>query len=89
MFWAGAELIAEFRQGLFLEVVGEDLEQRAANEGQIGQQIGVARARAIFSHQYVAAPMIADFDPAPVSLNQGQPLLGPMLLGWRTGQVIP
>src|SRR5580700_1239474 len=33
--------------------------------------------------------MIADFDPAPVSPNQGQPLLGPMLLGRRAGQVIP
>ena len=88
MFWAGAEVLPEFREGLVLELIGQGVEQRVAKEGQIGQQVGVAGARAIFPHPDVPAPMIADFDAAPVATDQGQPLLGFILLGQSAGQVI-
>ena len=75
------EGFAELGEGLFLKVLGEDLQDNVAKECHIGQQIGLAGARAIFSHQRVAPPVIADFNPAPVSADQVQPPLGPIFLG--------
>lgn len=71
-----------------LEVLGQDRQQGVADEGQIGQQVGIAGAGAIFSHQDVPPPMIADFHSAPVSPDQTQPLLGPILPRQRAGEVI-
>ncbi len=79
------QVLAQLGQSTCVEVLGHDRQKRIANEGQIGQQIGVARARAIFSHQGIASPVIADFNPGPVSTDQIQPLLGPILLGQRAG----
>ena len=42
----------------------------------------------VFAQQNVASPVIADFDSTPVSADEFQPLLGPMLFGRRTRQVI-
>ncbi|MGH7946688.1 MAG: hypothetical protein ACREF9_17020 [Opitutaceae bacterium] len=41
-------------------------QQRVAQQRQIGQRGGVARARAVFAPQRIAPPMIADLDPAGV-----------------------
>ena len=59
-----------------MKLIGEEEQQCTANEGQIGEQIGVAGARTIFAHQDIPPPVIADFDPAPVSPDQVKPLLG-------------
>jgi len=71
-----------------VKLIGEEEQQCTANEGQIGEQIGVAGARAIFAHQDIPSPVIADFDPAPVSPDQVQPLLGRKLRWWNAGQII-
>ena len=70
------------------EVVCQDGEERIADEGQIGQEVGLARTRLVFAQQNVASPVIADFDSTPVSADEFQPLLGPILLGRGTRQVI-
>jgi len=80
----GVEVLAELREGVFLKVLGEDLQECVAKERHIGQQIGLARAGAIFSHHRVAPPVIAHFNPAPVSADQVQPPRGLIFLGRRT-----
>ena len=62
MFWAGAEVISQLREGLFAQKIGEGLQKRTTNQGEVGEQVGVAGARAVFPHQYIASPMVADFD---------------------------
>lgn len=82
------EAFAQLWQGLLLEVFGKQVKQGTANESQVGQQRGVTGAGAIFTHQDIASPVIADFHPAPVSSDQGQPLLGLIMLGGHTGEVV-
>jgi len=84
----GCEAFPQLWQGLLLKMAGELLEQRATNERQIGQQVGVAGARMIFSHQCVASPVVADFDPAPVSADEFQPLSGLVFFGRSAGQIV-
>lgn len=88
MAGASAKIFTECGEGLFGEVFGEEGEERAAQERQIGQQVGLARTRAVFAHPDIPPPMIADFDPAPVAPDQLQPPRGRMFLGRATGQVI-
>jgi len=84
----GAKVLPELRKRLTLQVLGEEVQQRTANERQISQKVGIARARSIFTHQDVTTPMIADFNPTPVSTNQSQPLLRSILFGRHAGEVI-
>lgn len=80
---AGVEVLAELWEGLFLKVIGDDMEQRVADQRYVGQQVRIPGAGTIFSHQRVAAPVIADFNPTPVSANQIQPFLGEVVFGRR------
>lgn len=84
----GTKVLSELWQGLIPKVLREEVQQRTANERQIRQKVGIARARTIFTHQDVATPMIADFNPTPVSTNQSQPLLRSILFGRYAGEVI-
>jgi hypothetical protein len=84
----GCEAFPQLWKGLFLKVVGEQMEQRVANEGQIGEQLGMAGSGTIFSHQGIASPVVADFDSAPVSANQSEPLLGLIVLWQRAGKLV-
>lgn len=79
---------AQLWEGLFLEMLGEQVKQHIANERYIGQQMGVAGARTILAHQSIAAPVIADFNPTPVTSDQDQPLLGLILFGRQTREII-
>ena len=38
----GEEGFADLWQGLIVVVVGEDVQQGAANEGHVGEQVGIA-----------------------------------------------
>jgi hypothetical protein len=67
---------------------GEEVQQRAAEERQIGEQSGVAGTRAVFAHEGVAPPVVADFDPAPVAADQPQPLLRAVGRGRRAGKIV-
>ena len=44
------EAFAQFWEGLLLKVLGEQGQQCIANEGDIGQQAGIAGARTILAH---------------------------------------
>jgi len=82
------ELFADFGQGLLREVVGQEMQQRAAQECQVGQQVGLAGAGAVLAHGGVPPPVVANFDPAPVAADQGQPLLGAVLAGRGARQIV-
>ncbi len=56
------------------EVIGQEGEKGAAQEGEIGEGVGVARAGAVFAPDGVAAPVVADFDAGPVALDEREPL---------------
>jgi len=82
------QAFAQLRQGLFLKPARHDQQQRVADQRQIGQQCGIARARAILTHQGIAPPVVAHFHPAPMSANQLQPLSRRRFPGQRAGEVI-
>ena len=82
------EALEQRAQRLFVKRVSHDVKQGAPNQRDIGQEIGVAGTRTIFSHQHIAPPMIADFNPAPVPADQLQPLCRPILLRGRAGEVV-
>ena len=81
-------MFPKFWQGLFAQRFGEDRQQGAAHDGQVGQQGGLTGPGTVFAHEDVASPVIADFDPAPMSANQIQPLVGGILTRGRTGEVV-
>ena len=82
------KLFTKRREGFLSKPISKNRQQSATNEGQVGEQVGLAGTRTVFAHQHVASPVIADFDSAPMSPDQGQPLLGGVLLWWRTGEII-
>jgi hypothetical protein len=83
-----AELFNDFRAGGFWEMLGQNGQERVTDESQIGQQVGIAAARAVLSEEHITAPMISHFNPGPVSANEPQPLARAVLLGKRAREVI-
>jgi len=82
------EVFADFGQWAIGKVAGQEVQQGATQERQVGQQRGVAGTRAVFAHQGVAPPVVADFDPAPVAADESQPLLRAVLIGRGAGQIV-
>ena len=71
-----------------MEVIGEDGQEGVADKGHVGQEVGMAGAGAILPQQGVAPPVIADFDPAPVSPDQVQPACELIVPGRRAREVV-
>ena len=46
----GLEVLAELREGLLVNVLGDDLQQCVSEQGHVGQQMGVAGTGTILSH---------------------------------------
>lgn len=69
-------------------MLGQDREQRIADEGHVGQEVWITTARLVFAEDDVASPMVADFHSGPVPTNQSQPLLGSVLLRRCAGEVV-
>ena len=88
MGWAGVEVFENLGQRAVWEVVGQQGEQGAAKEREIGQQIRLAAAGAVFAQQDVALPMVADFNAAPMAANQGEPVQWAVLFRQGAGKVI-
>ena len=88
MSWMGMETFTDLWQGLVGKVVGEDCQECIAQECQIGQEVWVATAGAVFSHERIPPPVIADFHAAPVSANELEPLARTVLAGRGTGKVV-
>ena len=67
---------------------GEQSKDGVAHQGQVSQGIGIASARFIFAHDDVSFPMIADFNPAPVTSDQAPPLLIGVLVRRVAGKIV-
>jgi hypothetical protein len=61
----------------------------AAQQGQIGQHIGVAAAGCVFAQGGVAAVMVAVFDACPMGSDQVDPLLWGAFLPVLAGKIKP
>ena len=88
MAWAGSQLLTDLRQWPIREVLGQQSQQATAQEGQVGQEAGIAAAGAVLAHEGIAPPVITDFDSAPVSANEPQPLGRTVLVGQGAGEVV-
>ena len=81
------ELFEQLLERKIRVVDGEEGEQGAAQEGEVGEGTGVAGARAVFAPEVVAAPVVADLDAGPVSADQVMPLLRCAFVGLLAGEV--
>ena len=70
------------------ELLGQAVEQCVSNQGQIGQQVGIARSGAVLPHEHIAPPVIADFHSGPMSADELEPTRTRVLLGQGAGKVI-
>ena len=75
-------------QRLVRKVVWEEGEQGAAQQREVGQEVGLAAAGAVFAQEDVASPVVADFHAAPVAANEGKPLVWLILFRVGAGKVI-
>ena len=75
-------------QRLVRKVVGEGGEQGAAQQREVGQEVGLAAAGAVFAQEDVPSPVVADFHAAPVAANQGEPVQWAVLVWPGAGKII-
>ena len=64
------------------------VEQCVSNQGQIGQQVGIAGAGPVLPHEHVASPVIADLHSGPMSADELEPTRTRVLLRQGAGKVI-
>lgn len=70
------------------QLLGQSAEQGIAQESQIGQEIWIARTGAVFAHQGIAPPMVADFHSRPMPLDELEPLARGVISGRGARQVV-
>ena len=61
--------------------------QGAAQQGEVGQCVGVAGAGAVFAPDGIASPVVADLRAGPVAAQERMPLGGGALAGSQAGEV--
>ena len=84
----GMKALLDLREREVGEVVRQEGEEGAAQEGEIGEGVGVARAGAVFAPDGVAAPVVADLDAGPVALDEREPLGRGVRGGFGAGEVV-
>ena len=72
-----------------VEMIGQRGQEGVADEGQIGQEVWVATAGAVLSHECVTSPVVAIFHPAPVPTDQPHPLLRAWIARRDARKMIP
>ena len=82
------EAFLDLWEGKVREVIGEEREERTAQQGEIGEGVGVASAGAAFAADRVAAPVVADLDAGPVALDEREPLGRGVRGGFGAGEVV-
>ena len=82
----GVEVFLDLREGEVGEVIGKKREEGTAQEGEIGEGVGVAGA--VLAPEGVAAPVVADLDARPVALDEREPLGWGVRVGLGAGQVV-
>ena len=78
----------DLREGEVGEVIRQEGEEGAAQEGESGEGVGVSRAGAVLAPEGVAAPVVADFDAGPVALDECEPLGRSVRGGFGAGEVV-
>ena len=78
----------DFRLRSATEAFGQGTKHRAADQRQVGQQIRVAGAGAILTHDGVSTPMVADFHSGPMSADELEPLSRAVMVWPKAGQVV-
>src|SRR5689334_8780789 len=66
----------------------QTFEEDVANQCEIGQEVGIARAGTILAHERIAPPMVAILNPAPMATDQVQPSLRWIMFRRQTGQIV-
>lgn len=84
----GVELLFDLGEGAIGKVIGKQREQGTPHEGEIREGLGMAGAGAILAPDRVTAPVVADFHPGPVPLDERQPLGRSVRGGFGAGQVV-
>src|SRR5688572_3228371 len=69
-------------------MLGQQGEQSVAQQCEVGQRGGVARARTVFAPNGIATPVVADFDATPMATHQLLPLRGRALLRFGARQIV-
>lgn len=69
-------------------VFGQEGQEGVADQGDVGEEVWVAAAGTILTQEGVAAPVVADFDSAPVAANEFEPVFIAVCVGRATGKVI-
>ena len=69
-------------------VLVKQTQKGAADQGEVGHQIGIAAAGAVFAPKSIAAPVVAIFYSAPVAADEVDPALVRALRGALTGEVV-
>ena len=69
------------------EVLIKQAKDRAAHEGQVGHEMGVAAASIIFAPKRVPPPMVAFFHATPVTSDEPDPVFGSAFGGLLAGQI--
>lgn len=82
------EMFVGLGQGNVWPLLGQDGQHGAADQGDVGQQVGIAAAGAIFAHERIAPPVIAVFHPTPMAPNEDQSLAGAVLVRRGAGKII-
>lgn len=80
--------LLDLREGEVGEVIGEEDEEGAAQQGEIGEGVWITGAGAVLAPAGVAAPMVADFNAGPVALDEREPLRGGVRGGFGAGQIV-
>ena len=86
----GVELFLDDGERTVREVLREQCEQGAAQEREIGERVGLARAGAIFAPKHIALPVVADLHSGPVAADERVPWCGASLVvcGTRNRQLV-
>lgn len=77
-----------FAMGLAFIVVIDEPKGSAAEDSQVGNDIGFATGGAVLIPESVASPVVSIFHPAPVTPDEIDPALVGMFVGLLTGKVV-
>jgi hypothetical protein len=75
----GMKASANFWQGTVGEVIGQSTRSALRISARLASKLALRERRAVFAHQSIPSPVVADCNPAPVSPDQSQPLVRAVL----------
>src|SRR5205823_1100246 len=70
-------------------VLAEEREGGAPQQGEVGDDVGLATAGAVFAAKGIAAPVVADFDAGPMAADEVMPAGVRALASLLAGKIVP